>query len=62
MGCYTSFIMELYEGCKIRCPTYGWAYGLGWASAGVSLVGATASSVSFFMSFKASAGPTASFK
>ena len=62
MGCYTSFFEEFYEGCEIGCPTYGWAYGLGWASAGVALVGATTSSVSFFISSKASAGPTASFK
>lgn len=62
MGCYTSFFKELYEECVIRCPIYGWTYGLGWASAGVALVGATISSVSFFISSAAPAGPTTTFK
>ena len=62
MGCYTSFFQELYEEYDSRCPTYGWAYGVGWASAGVALVGAIISSVSFFISSAAPAGPTTSFK
>ena len=52
MSCYTSHAREANERCLI-CPTYSWAYGLGWASVCVAFVGTIISSFNLFVRLEA---------
>ena len=60
MGCYTSIFKELTGGNNSF--SYGWAYGLGWASTGLALVGATISSASLFILSKEYEGSSTKFQ
>ena len=76
MSCYTSYSNEVrdqftnllkiildrlgrYSGSSF---SFSWAYGLGWASAGVALVGTIISSFGLFMSSEDTGNPTMTFK
>ena len=58
MGCYTSIFKDLTGGNY----SYGWSYGLGWASTGLALVGATISSASLFILSKEYEESSTNFK
>ena len=73
MSCYTSYSNEVRDPFdKIAEGVVGtrngfsfslsWAYGLGWASAGVALVGTIVSSFGLFISTKDTGNPTMRFK
>ena len=64
MSCYTSYGNNLRDKFDefSRSLSYGWAYGLGWASVGITLLGSLVSSVAVFISPRDVEHPTMSFK
>ena len=76
MSCYRSYSNEVRDQFpnlltiiidslgRYSCSSFSfsWAYGLGWASAGVALVGTIISSFGLFMSSEDTGNPTMTFK
>ena len=76
MSCYTSYSNEVRDEFTNQLKTildtltrysgsslsFSWAYGLGWASTGVALVGTIISSFGLFMSSEDTGNPAMTFK
>ena len=72
MSCYTSYSSETRDqldqyissvaGGIDSSFSFSWAYGLGWASTVIALIGATISSFGLFISSNNTGNPTMTFK
>ena len=63
MSCNTSYTNDLRDRVISNVSiSYGWTYGIGWASVGIALAGSIASTIGLFLSAGDAGNPTISFK
>lgn len=61
MSCSTSYTNDLRD-ITNESISYGWTYGIGWASVGISVSGSIISSIGLFLSTRDAGNANMSFK